>query len=162
MNWRRFFQREVADAEQREELELYVELTAEEYVERGMDPEEARAAARRKLGNAALIREAVYRMNTLKLVEGALGDARHAQRVILTKPAVSVAALLSLALAERCRSVSPAFARVVCRAGITAHTSIVMRVNPSVKSSTGTFRAISASAGRVCAGRAALSVRMRK
>jgi predicted permease len=98
MNWRRFFQREVADAEQREELELYVELTAEEYVERGMDPEEARAAARRKLGNAALIREEVYRMNTLTFVEGALGDARHALRMILTKPAFSVAALISLAL----------------------------------------------------------------
>ncbi len=37
MNWRRFLRRDAADAEQREELEFYLNLTAEEYVERGMD-----------------------------------------------------------------------------------------------------------------------------
>ena len=51
MNWRRFFRRDEADAEQREELDFYVDVTAEEYIERGMEPAEARAAARRKLGN---------------------------------------------------------------------------------------------------------------
>jgi hypothetical protein len=50
MNWGRFLRREAADAEQQEELEFYVEVTAEEYVERGMPPEAACAAAR-KLGN---------------------------------------------------------------------------------------------------------------
>ena len=49
MNWRRFLRREAADAEQREELEFYVDLTAKEYAARGMDPAEAKAAARRKL-----------------------------------------------------------------------------------------------------------------
>lgn len=98
MNWRRFLHRDAADTEQREELEFYVELTAEQYVERGMDPATARAAARRKLGNATLIREEVYRMNTFTLVEGALRDVRHALRMIRTKPGFSIAALLSLAL----------------------------------------------------------------
>ena len=35
MNWRRFLQRDQADAEQREELEFYLDVTAEEYIGRG-------------------------------------------------------------------------------------------------------------------------------
>src|SRR5260370_40675817 len=98
MNWRRFGRRDGADGEQRDEREFYVEGTAEEYVQRGMDPEAARIAARRKLGNATLIREEVYHMNTFTFVEGAVRDVRHALRTIRTKPGFSIAALLSLAL----------------------------------------------------------------
>jgi predicted permease len=98
MNWRRFFRRGETDREQREELDFYVDVTAEEYIERGMEPDEARAAARRKLGNAIQIREEVYRMNTFTFLEGLLRDARHAARMIRTKPGFSAAVLLSLAL----------------------------------------------------------------
>ncbi len=98
MNWRRFFHREEADAEQREELDFYLDVTTEEYIERGMEPTAARAAARRKLGNTMQVREEVYRMNTLTFMEGLLQDARHAVRIIRTKPGFSTAVLLSLAL----------------------------------------------------------------
>jgi predicted permease len=98
MNWRRFLRRDAVDAEQRAELEFYVDLTAKEYAARGMDPTEARAAARRMLGNASLIREEVYEMNTLTFLEGLLRDARHALRMIRLNPAFSAAAILSLAL----------------------------------------------------------------
>src|SRR5580704_15037035 len=98
MNWRRFFRRDEADAEQHEEIDFYVEVTAQEYIERGMEPAEARAAAQRKLGNTTQIREEIYRMGTLIFMEGLLRDARHAMRMIRTKPTFSVAALLSLAL----------------------------------------------------------------
>jgi predicted permease len=98
MNWRRFFHREEADAEQREELESYLRLTAQEYIERGMEPSAARAAAQRKLGNATLIVEEVYRMNTVTFIEGALRDVRHALRMIRSNPGFSSAAILSLAL----------------------------------------------------------------
>jgi hypothetical protein len=57
MNWRRFFRREQTDSELRDELEFYADLTAEEYVARGMKEEDARRKAKRKLGNPALIRE---------------------------------------------------------------------------------------------------------
>ena len=86
MNWRRFFRRDVADAEQQQELQFYLDITAEEYVERGMEPAEARAAARKKLGSATLIREEVYQMNTVTFVEGVLRDARHALRMIRSRP----------------------------------------------------------------------------
>ena len=98
MNWRRFFRREEADAEQREELDFYLDVTTEEYIERGMEPTAARTAARRKLGNTMQVREEVYRMNTLTFMEGLLQDARHAVRIIRTKPGFSAAVLLSLAL----------------------------------------------------------------
>ncbi len=98
MNLRRFFRRDEADAEQLEELDFYLDITTEEYMERGMDPAAARAAARKKLGNTTLIREEVYRMNTFTFIEGVLRDARHALRMIRTRPGFSVAALLSLAL----------------------------------------------------------------
>src|SRR5215471_6196423 len=98
MNWRRFFQRQRADAEQREELDFYLEVTTEEYIERGLDPAAARDAAQRKLGNTTLIREEVYGMNSLTFAEGILRDARHAFRMIRVKPAFSAAAILTLAL----------------------------------------------------------------
>lgn len=94
----RFLRRDATDVEQREELELYVDLTAEEYIARGMDPAEARTAARRKLGNATFIQEEIYQMNTLTFFEGVLRDLRHALRMIRTRPGFSVPALLSLAL----------------------------------------------------------------
>jgi hypothetical protein len=97
MNWRRFFGRDDADAEQHQELDFYLEITTQEYIACGMEPPEARAAARRKLGNTTQIREEVYRMNTLIFMEGLLRDSRHAMRMIRTKPAFSAAALLSLA-----------------------------------------------------------------
>jgi predicted permease len=98
MNWRRFFHRGEADDEQRKELEFYVDVTAEEYVARGMDPAAARDAARKKLGNATSIREEVYRMNTFTALESLLRDARHALRTIRLNPGFSAAAILSLAL----------------------------------------------------------------
>jgi len=98
MNWKRFLRREAADAEQQEELEFYVEVTAEEYVERGMQPEAARAAARRKLGNMTLVREEIYRMNTITFAENALRTARHTVRLIRTQPGFVLTVVLSLAL----------------------------------------------------------------
>ena len=98
MNWRRFFRRGESDAEQRDELDFYLDVTTAEYIERGMEPDAARVAAQRKLGNTTLIREEVYRMNTLTFVDDALRDVRHAVRIIRTKPGFIAATLLSLAL----------------------------------------------------------------
>ena len=98
MNWRRLFRRDETDAEQREELDFYVQTTAEEYMERGMEPTEARAAAEKKLRNITQIREEIYRMNTFSFIEGLFRDARHAVRMIRTKPVFSLGVLLSLGL----------------------------------------------------------------
>ena len=98
MNWRRFFHRDTADSEQREELEFYLDSTAQEYINRGMEPAEARAAARRKLGNTTLIREEIYQMNTVKFIEGMQREVRLTLRMIRTNPGFALTVLLSLAL----------------------------------------------------------------
>jgi len=98
MNWRRFFRREQVDAEQREELELYIDLTAQEYIARGMNAEDARRAAHRKLGNATLIREEVYRMNTVTMVDAFGRNFRQILRALRRNPMFAAATLLTLAL----------------------------------------------------------------
>ena len=98
MNWRRFFARALADREQQQELESYIEITTEEYIAQGMGADEARRAARRKLGNLTRIREEVYEMNTATFVDGTMQELRHAGRMLRLNPAFSITAILTLAL----------------------------------------------------------------
>ncbi len=98
MNWRRFINRAHEDDELRQELESFIEITAEQYVAQGMEPDEARRAARRKLGNPTRIREEVYEMNTATLVESTARDLRYSVRMLRMNPAFAVTAILTLAL----------------------------------------------------------------
>jgi len=98
VNWRRFANRAHEDDELRQELESFIEITAEQYVAQGMDPDEAQRAARRKLGNPTRIREDVYEMNTATFVENAMRDLRHSVRMLHRNPAFAVTAILTLAL----------------------------------------------------------------
>src|SRR3989442_1772325 len=98
MNWRRFLSREQADAELRQEFESYVEITAEEYVARGMDPEAARAAARRKLGNTTLVREEIHQMNSIRFFDSLSAALRYWLRTLRREPMFASAAVLTLAL----------------------------------------------------------------
>lgn len=95
MNWRRFIRRTQADAELRQELESYIEITTEEYIARGMGMDEARQASRRKLGNVTRIREEVYEMNTATFVETTMQDLRHSIRMLRRNPAFSLTTLFT-------------------------------------------------------------------
>jgi predicted permease len=94
----RWFRREKWDAERARELDAHLEIETAENVTRGMPAEEARLAARRKLGNRTLIREEIYRMNTITLLESIWQDVRYALRQFRRSPAFTAAAVLSLAL----------------------------------------------------------------
>src|SRR5262245_6615050 len=99
MNWLLFIKKRTqAYAELRQELESYIEITTEEYVARGMAPDEARLAARRKLGNVTRIREDVYEMNTATFVETTMQELRHSIRMFRLNPAFSLTAVLTLAI----------------------------------------------------------------
>ena len=65
MSWSRFFHRRQWDRERARELEAHLEIETDDNIARGMSPEEARRAAHLKLGNPTLIREEIYRMNSV-------------------------------------------------------------------------------------------------
>jgi putative ABC transport system permease protein len=98
MSWRHFFRRAEADRESAEELRSYLDIETDENVARGMSPEAAHRAARVKLGNTVGIREDIYRLNTIGVVEALGRDLRLAFRGMRRRPGFTCAVVLTLAL----------------------------------------------------------------
>ncbi|MGH7867704.1 MAG: permease prefix domain 1-containing protein, partial [Candidatus Dormibacteraceae bacterium] len=98
MGWTRLFRRKYWDEERSRELEVYVDTETDENIGRGMPPEEARYAARRKLGNSTLVREEIFHMNSLRFLETVWQDLHYAQRMLKGNPGFTLLAVFSLAL----------------------------------------------------------------
>ena len=98
MSWRRFFRRRRLDSQIAGDVEFYIEAETDDNIARGLTPAEARAAALRKFGNRTIVREEVYRMNTVAFLESIWQDLRYAWRGILQNPGFAATAVLTLAL----------------------------------------------------------------
>src|SRR5215467_7847922 len=98
MGFTRFFRRAKWDRERLEEIEAYVETETDENIARGMTAGEARAAARRKLGNSTLIREEIYRMNTIGFLDSLGRDVRQGLRMLRRNPMFTAVAVLTLGI----------------------------------------------------------------
>jgi len=94
----RFFRREKWDRERREEIESYVQIEADANIARGMPPDKARDAARKKFGNPTLIREEIYRMNTIGFLDALGRDLRYAFRALRHNPIFMLIAISTLAI----------------------------------------------------------------
>jgi hypothetical protein len=98
MRWRRFWQRTRRDEDLAVEIESYLAHEADANIARGASEDEARDAARRRLGNTALVREEIYEMNSLGLIESICRDAGLGLRHLRRDPAFACSAILILAL----------------------------------------------------------------
>ena len=98
MAFSRFLRRGRWDEERARELEAHLAIEIDANLARGMTPPEARDAARRKLGNTTLVREQIYRMNTIGFLETLVQDLRHGVRLLRLNPGFTAVAILSLAL----------------------------------------------------------------
>ena len=97
MSLTRFLRRKHWDDERAREIEAHLAIETDENIARGMDPDEARHAARRKLGNATLVREEIFHMNTF-IVDAFWRDLKYGARLLWLNPGFAIVATLSLAL----------------------------------------------------------------
>jgi predicted permease len=86
------------DEEVRCEIDAHVALLVDRYKQSGMTLDEAHAAARRQIGNVALVREEIYHMNGITWLEGIAQDLRHGTRMLVKNPGFSLVAIASIAI----------------------------------------------------------------
>jgi predicted permease len=81
-----------------DEVQFHLDMMAEEFVRRGLAPDDARRAASRHFGGVAAMKEVYREQRGVPFVETALQDLRYGWRTLVRTPAFTTAALLTLAL----------------------------------------------------------------
>ena len=95
----RFLRRSRWDDERAREMQAHIEIYVDELVERGVSPAAARQQALREFGNRALIKEEIYQMNSIPVLETVARDLKYAVRTLRKSPGFTLTAVATLSLA---------------------------------------------------------------
>src|SRR6516225_6868402 len=95
---RSLFCKNEAELDLSEELQFHLQNQTDEYVAKGMDPEEARHAAFRSLGGVEQVKEECREARKMNLVENFARDMRQGLRMLRRNPGFTVLTILCLTL----------------------------------------------------------------